>query len=815
MHLTKFYLSHATKPGTRAFAVLMRLLPLFLLFLSASFAQVVPNRFIVQLSTDPAATRVSRTAGRTAPENAAAATQRTLVRTEQAQVRTQLAARGATVLDSTDTVMNALFVETSAADPQPWSGIANVTQVYPVQVAQPFLDQAVIVNKVTDAWAQIGQTNAGAGIKIAIVDSGIDVGHAAFQNSPLTLPATFPRVNTSTDTAYTNNKVIVARSYVNLLSASDPDNSARDHSGHGTALAMVSAGNTNAGPLATITGVAPAAWLGSYKIFGTPGTNDNTTTAAIIKAIDDAVSDGMDIINLSLGVSVASRLQRDPTVAAVEAAVSAGVIVVVAAGNSGADPNTIASPATAPDVITVSAQRNNRTFATTVQAAGFAPFFAVPGNGPTPAAPIAGTLVDIAALDTTGLACNALPANALSGRIALILRGTCTFATKLTNAQNSGAIGAIVYAAPSSPSPIAMDTAGVTLPAEMIANPDGVSLQQAIAAGQAVTASLSYSASPFSVNPSQLTVFGSAGPGVDTSIKPDLLAVGQDMYMATQSFDPNGEMYSANGYIAADGTSFSAPMTSGAAALVKSALPGLTPAQYKSLLVNTASSTGGWATVQQSGGGSLNAGAALLATATAAPVSLSFGAGDAFPQLTSTLTITNIGSQADTFTITQNPSGVGPVPTLSATSVPLAPGASASLTVGFQGSNLAPGAYEGFLTVAGANAPVGTRIPYWYAVASATPAHVTVLDSLDSGKPSSRQSQAIAFRVTDAAGIPITTVSPQVTATGAGSVTRVYSDDSDVPGLFLVDVRLGAATGANTFHIQVGSLSTDVLIMVE
>src|SRR5207245_9892974 len=89
-------------------------------------------------------------------------------------------------------------------------------------------------------------------------------------------------------------KTLGGRSYCSLLPNRDPDHSARDHVGHGTALAMVAAGVRNAGPLATIAGVAPKAWLGNYKVFGTPGYNDAASDDAILKAIDDAVADGMD-----------------------------------------------------------------------------------------------------------------------------------------------------------------------------------------------------------------------------------------------------------------------------------------------------------------------------------------------------------------------------------------------------------------------------------------------------------------------------------------------------------------------------------------
>ncbi len=749
-------------------------------------------------------------------QSAAAARHRALVRTEQARARTLMEAQGATVIESADTVINALFIEAGTANAQPWANIAGVTHVYPVRTVIPFMDHAVIVNKVSDAWAQVGQNSAGAGIKIGIIDTGIEAAHAAFQNSSLTTPATFPRVNAASDLAFTNNKIIVARSYVTMLPSRDPDTSARDRIGHGTAVASVAAGMTSAGPLATVTGVAPGAWLGSYKVFGTPGYNDNAGTDAILKALDDAVSDGMDVVNLSLGSPLATRLAEDPLAAGVEAAVNAGVIVVVAAGNVGPDPNTIASPATAPDVISVSAQPNERMFAAAVQQAGASPFRAFPGNGPVPSSNPSGNVADAAALDGTGLACGSLPANSLTGKVALILRGTCTFQVKLTNAQNAGAMAAVIYAAASAPEPIYMDTAGATLPAEMIGNADGVALKQAASLGQAVPVTLSFALNAFTANAAKLTSFGSAGPNLDGTIKPDLIAVGQDMYMAAQTYDANGELYDVSGYTVADGTSFSTPMVTGAAAILKSARPGLTVAQYKSLLVDTGSSTNGYATVQESGGGSLNAGASLQTTAAAAPVSLSFGAGTAFPNLTSTLTVSNIGAAADTFTITPLPTGNGPAPALSAASVQLAPGASASVTVTLAASNLAAGAYEGFIAIAGANAQGETRVPYWYAVASTTPARITVLNSKAAGRISSRQSQAIAFRVTDLSGIPLTSAQPQVTATaGGGSVTSVYSDDGNVPGLYYVDVRLGTSPGVDTFRIQVGSLSADVSITAQ
>ena len=125
---------------------------------------------------------------------------------------------------------------------------------------------------------------------------------------------------------------------------------------------MAAAGVSNAGPLATISGVAPKAWLGSYKVFGSPGVNDGATESAILKALDDAVADGMDVINISLGSNLTPLPANDPEVAAIERASALGVIVVVASGNNGPDPATVCSPASAPSAARSSRpDRRNRT----------------------------------------------------------------------------------------------------------------------------------------------------------------------------------------------------------------------------------------------------------------------------------------------------------------------------------------------------------------------------------------------------------------------------------------------------------------------
>ena len=800
-------LAHSNLMSVRFLAIFS-----FLAAFIAAQAATVPNRYIVELSTEPVADHLK--SARVTLQSTAAATHRARIQREQAQLRTSLELRGARILESVDTVANALLVEVSETDPRPWANLPNVLRVSPVRTVPMLLDRAVIVNKVADAWSQIGgPANAGRGVKIAILDTGIDIAHPGFQNSPLIAPAGFPLVNAMADSAYTNNKVIVARSYVSLLPKRDPDNSSRDHVGHGTALAMIAAGGTVAAPAATLTGIASGAWIGSYKIFGTPNYNDETTDAVILKALDDATKDGMDVISLSVGSDIVSRLGDDVEVQAVERAISAGVIVVVAAGNNGTDPFTISSPGTAPDAITVGAQRNDRTFAAFVQISGSDPLLAVPGGGPVPAGPVTSSIVDVQTLDGSGLTCGSLPFGSLSNRIALILRGTCTFETKLNNAAAAGASAAVVYAAASAPDPISMAVGSAVLPAEMISNADGLTLKQALASGSVASAVVSFSLGPVHLDPKRISTFSASGPNVDFSIKPDLVAVGESYYVATQSFDVNGEMYSPDGYILVDGTSFSTPTVAGAAALLKAARPGLTVAQYRSLLINSATSLNfgsATAAVQQAGAGSLNSGASLQATAAVYPTSLSFGTGDAFPQGALNLTVTNTSTASDTFTLRANPTGAGPVPSLSLSSVRLGPGASAGVSVTLTGSNLVAGGYEGLVLVAGANGTVESRVPYWYGVASTTPARITDLGSITSASRNSRQRDAIHFRVTDAAGLPITSITPKATVTaGNGTVTSLNSYDSDSPDLFSLSVRLGPLSGTNIFHVQAGDVVFD------
>jgi subtilisin family serine protease len=200
-------------------------------------------------------------------------------------------------------------------------------------------------------------TTAGNGIKIGIIDDGLDASHPYFNSSGLTYPPGFPKGQTQ----YTTPKVIVQRTFAPPHDTYKYANVPFDptQSFHATHVAGIAAGDYGANANGnTISGVAPNAYLGNYKALTvpTPGFGLDGNSAEIAAAIEAAVADGMNVINLSLGEPEVDPA-RDLVVKAINAAAAAGVIPVVAAGNDFDDfgYGSIGSPGTAAGAITVAA----------------------------------------------------------------------------------------------------------------------------------------------------------------------------------------------------------------------------------------------------------------------------------------------------------------------------------------------------------------------------------------------------------------------------------------------------------------------------
>jgi subtilisin family serine protease len=443
-------------------------------------------------------------------------------------------------------------------------------------------------------------------------------------------------------------------------------------------------------------------------------------------------------------------------------------------------------------------------FGTTTWLDGLDPFIGIPGDAPRSVSSVRGPMVDVTTVDASGLACGgALPGGSLSGKVVLILRGICTFEEKINNAQQEGATGVVVYTHTEEPDPIPMGMGTARLAAMMISNADGVRAKERLRNGSVETV-LDFTEKAVPVNSSRLPDFTSKGPSVDHRIKPELIAVGTAVYTAAPG----------TAYMVAQGTSFSAPMVSGAAALLKAFRPGLSGEQYKSLLVNSTSLFAGSAfPLQETGAGLMDLGAAARSTLTAVPSALDFGAGGATVDSVQRLVIRNHGTAADTFSITAATSNDGTTPVVSPAIVELGPGASAEISVRLNGTNLPARAHEGFLSVRGTQTEVTTRVPYWYASTNGTAKSITVVEAPESGRAAS--SQVFYVRTLDVAGVPLQS-EPKVTviSTGAGArVTAIESVDSRYPGFYEVRVRLSIESGENIFEIEGGSVTTRVTII--
>lgn len=208
-----------------------------------------------------------------------------------------------------------------------------------------------------------GLETAGQGVKIGVIDTGVDQGHAFFDPAEYAMPTGFPKGQQRFTTA----KVIVARAfpppgarYRNAALAFDGDNSS-----HGTHVAGIAAGNARTQALGrTVSGIAPRAFIGNYKaLVGTDsGLSPNGNAPEIVAAIEAAVRDGMDVLNLSIGQPEIEP-RRDVVALALDAAAAAGVVSAVAAGNDFNDlgAGSVSSPANSERAITVGAVEVNGT----------------------------------------------------------------------------------------------------------------------------------------------------------------------------------------------------------------------------------------------------------------------------------------------------------------------------------------------------------------------------------------------------------------------------------------------------------------------
>ena len=822
---------------------------------------------------------------------------------EHGQFEARATAAGFTVIRRLSAVANVAIVEGPAGNDSVLRGMTGVKRAFKERRYQKHFDASIALHQIDSAWVAIpgatfnpnlptGWNIAGQGIKIGLVDTGIDPAHSSFKAPNMTAPSGFPKwsTNVAGNQALTSGKIIVARSYGKWT--------AQDVDGHGTAVASVAAGvPTSLGNNGlTLSGVAPAAWIGVYDVdsdhVGSYSDSD------ILTALDDCAKDGMDVVSMSFGApdyGGALDPQNQLYQEAFTTLRANGTVLVASAGNDGSEGYTMSAPAVDPGVIAAGAQQSTTVAGNPSVTApdGTNISAAAAGNNTGFLPSLTAPVVSITKWDSTGLGCtngSSWPqAGVAAGKILLILRGTCNFAVKVQNALTAGAAAVIVYneAAPTDgKSPDALINMDLTakdistlltaselaaianMPSLFVGNTDGQSLLTKTASAFTVTAAFGLDAG----DSRQIADFSSRGPDAGMAIKPDVLAAGQSVIAAwctDITLDAKKNQCDPFGYQLVDGTSFSAPLTAGAVALVRSARPGLKADDYRSLIVNGASpmldSNGNGWPLQSAGAGSLNVLQSVKSSVTANPTSLSFGVVGSNIATNQQLTLKNLSTVTTTYNLTLEGLSSAPIagspvtlasgntvymplpsaalgdylgssnqaPILWNRSVTLAAGAAATLTVQAPPVRSTQGVYQGFIDVtASGSTNAEARIPWWFAVPSSTPTAIALqVDPLDLSLDSTANAynSTIALRFVDSTGvmmappssITVTRLSGLAVASAPYQATSSDTCSSPCnnltvpvtfPNVWLIDVTAPAKSAkgdTSTFRITSGSIQRD------
>jgi subtilisin family serine protease len=371
-------------------------------------------------------------------------------------------------------------------------------------------------------------------------------------------------------------------------------NSPRDFGGHGTHTASTAGGNQNVpttGPASVfgpVSGIAPRARIAAYKVCWDTGTQGGSCfTTDSVAAIDQAVADGVDVINFSISGSTTNF--RDPVEIAFLFAADAGVFVAASAGNSGPASSTVAHPG--PWLTTVAAGTHNRdgqgsvtlgngatyTGASVATAVGPAPLIDSTAAG-LPGADPGAVALCFAAEDNGGVA--VLDPAKVAGKIVVCDRGVTARVNKSLAVEQAGGVGMVLV----NTSANSINADFHFVPTVHLQNTDRAAVK-AYAATAGATATINASTILYTAPAPFTASFSSRGPlraGNGDLLKPDLIGPGQDILAAVAPPGNSGrdfDLYS--------GTSMSSPHVAGLAALFKEKYPTWSPMAIKSALMTT------------------------------------------------------------------------------------------------------------------------------------------------------------------------------------------------------------------------------------
>ena len=615
--------------------------PAFRPFLADSKRQVTA---VLELSGDPAVA----VPGLTKSEQKVHAS---AMRTAQAATEKSVRADGGRVIARYQYAYNGIKVRATGVQLAKMAALPGVVAIRSLQTYSIDNVNGVPYIGAPGAWANSGAT--GAGETVAVIDTGIDYTHADFGgagtpaaysaiDSTVVTPATFPTAKVIAGYDFAGNDYDADGKLGSATPTPDPN--PIDCGAHGSHVSGTIAGDgvktdhsTYAGPYDSSTlanpssfvigpGVAPEAKLVALKVFGCSGSTNLVVDALEwVASYNASHADGIDVVNMSLG-SVFGQ-PDSPDAVATNNLVATGVVVVASAGNESSVPYITGAPASATSAISVAALDAFPTLPmATIKGAGAD----ISGNNQNgyPNLPVSGTL-HVLANGTGGvkLGCSAADFDAASaGKIVAVKRGVCAFVDKGANAQAAGAIGIIVInrddtGAGDLPTYIGYSPEEFTIP--MVGT--DMTFQAQLLAHDGASITLASAGTAANPTYQQIADFSSSGPRWgDSWLKPDVAAPGVDIFSALVGSGWNGTTLS--------GTSMAAPMTSGAAALVREAHPNWSPLKVKAALVNTADASSAKISTydpQRAGSGVIQADRAVatktLATTSDRTASLNFG----------------------------------------------------------------------------------------------------------------------------------------------------------------------------------------------